>query len=104
MQNKNYVRMTKKRYKEFIDENTKEEGIYEWNVGWRSGKGHSTLLRRNSDKTLELIDQQIDYKADLDYWISEAETKLTNEIRGIMRVDNALFNVKYYDIVYKVNK
>ena len=99
MNAKRYNLMNKKRYMEFIDEKTKEPGIYEFNVGYKKGGGHSTLLRRNSDGTIERIEQQvIGSWTTLDNLLNNLSGR-PHKIRGIMRVDNALFNTAYSAIV-----
>lgn len=98
MENKGYKRMNSQRYMEFIEENTQTAGIYEFNVGYKGGGGHSTLLRRNKDGSIERIEQQNTNNGSLADLLSLLEaTPLT--LRGIYRVDNAKFNAKYADIV-----
>lgn len=99
MNAKGYNLMNKKQYMKFIDEKTKEPGIYEFNVGYKKGGGHSTLLRRNSDGTIERIEQQvIGSWTTLDNLLNNLSGR-PHKIRGIMRVDNALFNTAYSAIV-----
>ena len=99
MNAKGYLLMDKKRYIEFLDEMAKDPGIYEFNVGYKSGGGHSTLLRRNNDGTIERIEQQvIGSWTTLDNLLNNL-SGMPHKIRGIMRVDNALFNTAYSAIV-----
>lgn len=102
----NIFMMDKDKYYKFLDENTKEAGIYEWNVGWQSGGGHSTLLERTKDGKLLLIDQQnavdeVTAKDTFDRWLAHAQKMHLASCRGIMRVDNAKFNPIYAHAVKK---
>ena len=102
----NIYMMDKDKYYKFLDENTKEAGIYEWNVGWQSGGGHSTLLERTKDGELLLIDQQnavdkVKAKDTFDRWLDYAQKMHIDSCRGIMRVDNAKFNPIYANAVKK---
>ncbi len=97
MGNKGYKRMNSLRYMEFIEENTQTAGIYEFNVGYKGGGGHSTLLRRNKDGSIERIEQQNTNNGSLADLLSQLEAT-PRALRGICRVDNAKFNAKYADI------
>ena len=61
---KKYKEMTALRYKEFIDETCREEGVYEMCIGWSNtkGDGHSTIIQRFKDGSLKRIDAQVYYK------------------------------------------
>lgn len=89
---KGYKRMTKKRYENFISENTKEAGIYELNLGWKGSGGHSTLLEVDDKGNVKLIDQQNHKTAHTlnSYLGCAAATVWVG--RGIKRIDNAEFN------------
>ena len=107
MTKKGYKRMSKERYKEFFDESCKEEGIYELSIGWKGGGGHATILWRFKDGTLKYIEPQADNSEgsgyefkDTDYIASNGEAS-PHGCRGIMRVDNKLFNTDYVDIFEK---
>lgn len=101
--------MDKAQYKRYIDDCTKEPGIYEWVVGWHDGGGgHSTLIERTKDGKLRLIDQQNAVDAataakKFEYWLDAAD-KFPTDTRGILRVDNAMFNPKYARAVRKKSK
>lgn len=81
-----------------------EEGIYEFNVGYKGGGGHSTLLRKLKDGTIERIEQQcLTTEPLFDFLKVLTSTphlfkNAPNEVRGIMRVDNALFDALYSNI------
>lgn len=101
MDGKGYVRMTATRYVEFLRECMTEEGIYEFNVGYKGGGGHSTLLRKLKDGTIERIEQQCLTTEPLFDFLKRLTStphlfkNAPNEVRGIMRVDNALFDALY---------
>lgn len=108
---KKYKEMTTLRYKEFINETCKEEGVYEMNIGWSNtkGDGHSTIIQRFKDGSLKRVDAQVYYKK---YYNIDEEKALLSlcqggqshaagitgyiwEGRGIMRIDDKLFNPKH---------
>lgn len=109
MDAKGYSRMTAARYTDFIKETVTEEGIYEFNVGYKGHGGHSTLIRRLKDGTIELIEQQTTSRKTLAQLLNELTATphqikykgkvYPSEVRGIMRVDTARFNWLYADIV-----
>lgn len=104
MEFKGYNRMTKKRYQEFLEEKTKTPGIYEFNIGYKGGGGHSTLLVRGKDNILSRIEQQIVREGlTLDNLLNYLTTT-PSFVRGVMRVDNAMFNPEYASIVNVVLK
>ncbi len=98
MANKGYKRMNPKRYEQFINEHTQETGIYEFVIGYKGGGGHSTLLRRNKNGSLERIEQQTTTSCTLTEFLTFLEAT-PHQVRGIFRVDNAVFKSKYADIV-----
>lgn len=94
-----FTNVTPKRYKAFVEEHTKEAGIYEFNVGWFGGcGGHSTLLERTKDGVLRRIEQQVTNASESVDMLLLRLTPRPSDVRGIMRVDNALFNAKYAKI------
>lgn len=108
---KKYKEMTTLRYKEFIDETCREEGVYEMCIGWSNtkGDGHSTIIQRFKDGSLKRIDAQVYYKKYFNMDEKKALLSLCQggqshaagirgyiwEGRGIMRIDNKLFNLKH---------
>lgn len=108
---KKYKEMTALRYKEFIDETCREEGVYEMCIGWSNtkGDGHSTIIQRFKDGSLKRVDAQVYYKKYFN--MDEKKTLLSLcqggqshaagirgyiwEGRGIMRIDDKLFNLKH---------
>ena len=103
MNAKSYKMMNKNRYMEFLDESTKEPGIYEWNVGYKGNNGHSTLLRRKADGALERIEQQVPNGSSCTIdSILQSLSEKPHKVRGIMRIDIAIFNTRYLSIVKKI--
>ena len=108
---KKYKEMTALRYKEFIDETCREEGVYEMCIGWSNtkGDGHSTIIQRFKDGSLKRVDAQVYYKKYFNMDEKKALLSLCQggqshaagirgyiwEGRGIMRIDNKLFNLKH---------
>ena len=107
-----YKEMTTLRYKEFIEDVCKETGVYEMSIGWSKGGGHSTIIQRFADGSLKRVDAQvycqrylgIDQKKSLDNLCKYGEAHLKGwkgfiaECRGIMRIDNKLFNPAFAKI------
>ena len=90
-----------------FDEVCKEVGVYELSIGWKGGGGHATILQRFADGTLRYIEPQADNSEgsgyewkNLEYLANEGATK-NHMCRGIMRIDNKLFNVGFIDIFNK---
>lgn len=101
---KRYQRMTPKRYLEFFNEVCKEEGVYELSIGWKGGSGHATILQRFADGELRYIEPQTDNSQgsgmewkDVKY-LCEKGASASHNCRGIMRIDNKLFNLKFIEI------
>ena len=107
-----YKEMTTLRYKEFIEDVCKETGVYEMSIGWSKGGGHSTIIQRFADGSLKRVDAQvycqrylgIDQKKSLDNLCKYGEAHLKGwkgiiaECRGIMRIDDKLFNPAFAKI------
>lgn len=105
---KGYKQLTPKRYLEFFDEICKETGVYELSIGWKRGSGHATILQRFPDGELRYIEPQADNSTnsgyewkDLTYLAENGATKRVHDCRGIMRIDNKLFNIDFIDIFDK---
>lgn len=104
---KGYQKMTSKRYMEFFNETCKEEGVYELNIGWKRGSGHATILQRFRNGELRYIEpQQDNSKGSAQEWkdvkyLCESGAANSHNCRGIMRIDNKLFNVDFLDIFDK---
>lgn len=107
MADKKYLRMTQKRYLEFFNEICKESGVYMLSIGWKRGGGHATILQRFTDGTLRYIEPQHDNSKgsgrethDLD-WLGKNGAATNHSCRGIMRIDNKLFNTSFAEIFDK---
>ena len=107
MTEKGYKKMTPKRYLEFFDETCREVGIYELSIGWRRGGGHATILQRFPDGELRYIEPQYDNSkgsgreyADLNY-LAQLGSANPHKCRGILRIDNKLFNLDFIGIFDK---
>lgn len=104
---KDYQKMTPKRYMEYFNEICKEEGVYELCIGWKGGSGHATILQRFANGELRYIEPQHDNSKgsgqewkDVKY-LCESGAANSHSCRGIMRIDNKLFNVDFLDIFDK---
>lgn len=108
MQNKDYKQMTPKRYLEFFQETCKETGVYMLSIGWKGRGGHATILQRFSDGTLRYIEPQHDNSVgsgreycNLDWLGKNGATTRIHNCRGIMRIDDKIFNSKFVSIFDK---
>lgn len=104
---KKYQKMTPKRYMEFFNEVCKEPGVYELVIGWKYRGGHATILQRFNDGTLRYIEPQADNSAGSGYewkdvnYLANAGASTSHNCRGIMRIDNKLFNLNFIEIFDK---
>lgn len=99
-QSKNYVGDTSDQFKEV--------GVYELSIGWKGGGGHATILQRFTDGSLKYIDPQTDNSVgsgyewkDIAYLASSGETSNIAYCRGLMRIDDKLFNTLFTAIFNK---
>ncbi len=97
--------MTPKRYEEYFNEVCKETGVYILTIGWKGGGGHATILQRFADGTLSYIEPQ-EYNKDLGAKrpiseLSQAGAIKPLSTRGILRVDDKLFNTDFAEIFDK---
>ena len=103
---KGFQQMTPKRYKQFFEESCPDVGIYEVSIGWKGGGGHATILERTPDGKLVRIEPQRDNSKggcewdDFDFLCKRAAAR-SHDCRGVMRVDNKLFNTKFTGIFDK---
>lgn len=107
MKGKGYKQMSKKRYEEFFKECCKETGVYILTIGWKGGGGHATILQRFEDGTISYIEPQLYNGKSSKRNISElcnAGALKPIRTRGVMRVDNLLFNPKFASIFEKASK
>lgn len=104
MQKNGVHKMTPALYRQFIEENTQEEGVYIIAVYWpgpngQNSSGHATIVERyrDEDGQLKLCNVEPQHygddkvKRNLDRYICNQATPWPNEYNGIMRVDNKLF-------------
>lgn len=110
MQSKKYKQMTPQRYAEYINEATQEEGTYIITLAWKGNNGgHATILKRLKNGKIVYIEPQI-------YSTKKGATRDIMELcndgarsyssvyyKGIMRVDDKLFDPQYADIFTKTN-
>ena len=89
---------------EFFNEVCREEGVYELVIGWRGGSGHATILQRFADGELRYIEPQSDNSKgsgmelkDVRYLCDRGAAN-SHSCRGIMRIDNKLFNTDFISI------
>jgi SPP1 gp7 family putative phage head morphogenesis protein len=111
MQEKGEKRITPQMYRKFYEENTKQPGTYIVSLLWREGGGHFTVLKRFADGTLRRIEPQWDNSKDskysymdLDELCKEGAVKKIHKSRGVMRVDDKLFNENYSSMFVQKNK
>ena len=106
MQEKGLVTMTPNDYKNFFEEQCKEQGVYVVTVKWKGekGGGHATVLQRDSDGKLYYIEPQVfesnvttDGRRSIDNLVDGMALVQPSE-KGVMRVDDKMFNVEYADL------
>lgn len=105
---KGYTSMTPEYYKAFFEEMTKEEGVYGLSIGWKGGGGHMTILQRLHDGSLVYIEPQhyddtIGEQRPITKLCDDGE-KYPHECRGIMRIDDKIFNKDFAPIFTKAKK
>ncbi len=99
---KGYLSMTANRYLEFFEETTKEKGVYLVTIGWKGSGGHATVVQRLENGKLVRIEPQ-EYSGktyeNLSGLIDNATKSGKNLFgRGIMRIDNKMFDKRYLSI------
>lgn len=110
MQSKKYKQMTPQRYAEYIDEATRNEGTYIITIAWKGNKGgHATILKRLGNDKVVYIEPQLYLKEkgttrDIMELCNEGARSWTSVYyKGIMRVDDKLFDPQYADIFTRMN-
>ena len=105
MVRKGYKQMTPARYAEYFNESCREEGVYILTIGWKEGGGHATILQRFSDGSLKYIEpQSFDDMKGMARDVDELCQKGMGNpapTRGILRVDNKLFNIDFLSLFDK---
>lgn len=99
--------MTQKRWLEFFNETCKEPGIYGLSIGWKGGGGHMTVLQRFGEGELRYIEPQHDNSIgsgrenrDINY-LARMGSSSQHGCRGIMRIDDKLFDTQFIEIFDK---
>ncbi len=107
LREKGYKQMTDQRWIKYFNEACKEPGIYGLSIGWKGSGGHMTILQRFENGELRYIEPQHDNSKgsgresrNLAY-LARAGASRQHECRGIMRIDNKLFNLSYIEIFNK---
>ena len=109
MTNNNITTMTASDYRRFFNETCSEQGVYIITLQWSTGGGHATILQRDSNGALYYIEPQvygggtIDGRRSIDDLLLNADGSLklsANPVdsKGIMRVDDKLFNPDYANL------
>ena len=110
MQSKKYKQMTPQRYAEYIDEATRNEGTYIIKIAWKGNKGgHATILKRLKNGKVVYIEPQLYLKEKgttrdiMELCNNGAHSWTSVYHKGIMRVDDKLFDPQYADIFTRMN-
>lgn len=110
MQSKKYKQMTPQRYAEYIDEATRNEGTYIITIAWKGNKGgHATILKRLKNGKVVYIEPQLYLKEKgttrdiMELCDNGAHSWTSVYHKGIMRVDDKLFDPQYADIFTRMN-
>lgn len=100
-------KMTPELYKEYIEEHTKEVGVYILTLAWNgNGGGHATVVQRWRDNNGKLHLSRVEPQVyNPQRGVVRSMEELYNSMspnppanKGIMRVDNKMFNIKYSNI------
>lgn len=94
-------------YRMLFDQVCAEKGVYIFTLRWKYGGGHATILQRDDDGRLYHIEPQVynsakgeDGRRSIEELINSLAHVQPKE-KGIMRVDNKLFNTKYVSLFSK---
>lgn len=101
---KGYKQMTEKRWREYFIESCKEEGVYLLTIGWKKGGGHATILQKTKQGLFYIEPQVYNPKLGAKRPILElCQDGDRNPIstRGILRIDNKVFDTKFLSIFEK---
>lgn len=127
MKENNVERMTGDDYKKFFEETCKDEGIYVVTVKWKEKEvidangnitfvnngAHATILQRDADGKLYYIEPQVyesdrgvDGRRSIDDLVYNNDGSLglsptPPENKGVMRIDDKIFNIEYADLFNK---
>ena len=105
MQEKGLQTMSAADYKSFFEEECKEQGVYVVTVAWAGNAGgHATVVQRDADGQLYYIEPQVfesdvttDGRRSIDDLVGRMAPVQPSQ-KGVMRVDDKLFNVQYSDL------
>ena len=104
MKKKGVTRMTPTQYKKYFEETCKEEGVYVLTIGWDGGGGHATIIQRFADGTLSYIEPQVYDGRNARRQLKEIYNygdRNPISTRGILRVDDKNFKLKFLSIFDK---
>ena len=104
MKQKGVTRMTPTQYKKYFEETCKEEGVYILTIGWDGGGGHATIIQRFADGTLSYIEPQVYNGQNARRQMKELYNygdRNPISTRGILRVDDKNFKLKFLSIFDK---
>lgn len=104
MKQKGVTRMTPTQYKKYFEETCKEEGVYVLTIGWDGGGGHATIIQRFADGTLSYIEPQVYDGRNARRQLKEIYNygdRSPISTRGILRVDDKNFKLKFLSIFDK---
>lgn len=94
-------------YRMFFDQVCGEKGVYIFTLKWKYGGGHATILQRDTDGRLYHIEPQVynpkegeDGRRSLEVLIHSLAC-VQPKGKGILRVDNKLFNTDYVSLFSK---
>ena len=94
--------LSTKMYREFYEEKTKDPGTYIVSLAWSARSGHVTILKRFPNGGLVRIEPQRDNSKgskndwdDFDFMCKKSFHGRIHESRGILRVDDKLFDEGY---------
>lgn len=103
LKGKGYEKMTKTRYKAFLEESCKEQGTYVLTLSWNNrcgGGGHATILKRLADGTLVNIEPQVysdrkGVKLDIVKELCDCVSYTRGFNKGVLRVDDKIFDTSW---------
>lgn len=106
LKKKGFDRMTKARYKKFLEESCKDRGTYILTIAWSSrmgGSGHATILKRLADGSLVNIEPQVyssarGVKLDIVQELCDNVSYTRGFEKGVLRVDDKIFDTSWAEL------
>ena len=102
---KGYTRLNAARYMEYVNEMASKPGVYEMHIPWKGGKryGHSFIIQRMEDGRVVAVDAQTGKFSEelLKEYLAKGKTANFGWSRGLMRIDDKLFNPEWLSIFSK---